>query len=282
MRALPELVTLIKGMIKATRSVGSTLLLLIIVLYVFSIIFLAQLGDELPHLFGTIFLCMFTLFLSGTLLDNITAVSLEIIQKPDGTYHNLTMMFFLLLYILISSFTILNMLIGVLCEVVKIVAKEEGEKAMVIDMRHRLQEVHKTADVDGSGLVSFDEFERMTDYAEAVDGLEAIGVEPKHFGALASVLFDKEEKPGETKAVSFDEFVKSVVKLRPEKTASVMDVATLRYCLRSDIAHLRKEHVRKIEKIAKPQQDLEGSITRMSDTLTGLEAMMDECERLGY
>ena len=64
---------------------------------------------------------MFTLFLSGTLLDNITAVSLEIIQKPDGTYHNLTMMFFLLLYILISSFTILNMLIGVLCEVVKIV-----------------------------------------------------------------------------------------------------------------------------------------------------------------
>ena len=43
-----------------------------------------------------------------------------------------------------------------------------------------------------------------------------------------------------------------------------------------------REHVRKIEKIAKPQQDLEGSITRMSDTLTGLEAMMDECERLGY
>ena len=112
-----------------------------------------------------------------------------------------------------------------------------------------------------------------------MDGLEAIGVEPKHFGALASVLFDKEEKPGETKAVSFDEFVKSVVKLRPEKTASVMDVADLRYCLRMDIQHCRQEHEKRVGHIKQPQHELQKELDRMNATLSELEALMDEYEK---
>merc|ERR1719353_2853563 len=104
MRAGPELVTLIKGMAKAGRSVGSTLLLLIIVLYVFGIIFAGMLGNVPPEecpacrqMFGDITKSMFTLFLAGMLLA-------------------------FLIYVLMSSFTILNMLIGVLCEVVSAVA----------------------------------------------------------------------------------------------------------------------------------------------------------------
>merc|ERR1719473_1448938 len=63
MRSVPELVTLIKGMVAATRSVFSTLVLLVLFMYVFAIIFVGvyncnQPGEcktspDLLHFFGT-------------------------------------------------------------------------------------------------------------------------------------------------------------------------------------------------------------------------------------
>ena len=83
-----------------------------------------------------------------------------------------------------------------------------------------------------------------------------IGVESKHFLALASVLFEDPQQPGTFKDLPFEagegprqagaafepaplsfvplallfreDFVTTLVKLRPEKAASVMDVADLR------------------------------------------------------
>merc|ERR1719375_2761988 len=74
-RSVPELLTLLKGMAAATRSVFSTLALLILLTYVFGIIFKQQsegAGEEVEELFGTILEAMWNLLLSGTLLDNIT------------------------------------------------------------------------------------------------------------------------------------------------------------------------------------------------------------------
>merc|ERR1719393_1037636 len=69
MRSVPELLTLIKGMVAATRSVSSTLVLMLILMYVFGIVF-TQAFKEHPEL-GPIFSCMgmsmLTLFVNGTL-----------------------------------------------------------------------------------------------------------------------------------------------------------------------------------------------------------------------
>merc|ERR1719191_867787 len=75
MRSIPELVTMLKGFAAATRSVGATLAMLIIALYVFSIIFTQQLADNEAMFdeFGTIPRAMWTLLLGGTFLDNLTA-----------------------------------------------------------------------------------------------------------------------------------------------------------------------------------------------------------------
>jgi hypothetical protein len=45
LRAVPELVTMVKGMFAALRSVWSTLILLVIALYVFGLVFKMRLGD---------------------------------------------------------------------------------------------------------------------------------------------------------------------------------------------------------------------------------------------
>ena len=70
---------------------------------------------------------MFTLFLAGTLLDNIYA---RIMDFRDNYYH---MVVAFHLYVLFSSFTILNMLIGVLCEVMGEVAG--GSRAVPLEER---------------------------------------------------------------------------------------------------------------------------------------------------
>ena len=64
-----------------------------------------------------------------------------------------------------------------------------------------------------------------------MDAFRRIGVMKKHFKALACVLFDEEDKPGEVKQIAFEDFVNKIVKLRPDKPASALDIAELRFCL---------------------------------------------------
>merc|ERR1719271_1163174 len=79
MRALPELMTFIKGILTAMRSVGSTLVLLFMLLYCFSVLF-TQLLNKDPNFkenYGDVRMSMITLFLAGTLLDDITDVAMN-------------------------------------------------------------------------------------------------------------------------------------------------------------------------------------------------------------
>merc|ERR1719473_2416768 len=46
MRAVPELMIMVRGMVVATRSVSSTLMLLLLITYVFAIMFKVQIGDH--------------------------------------------------------------------------------------------------------------------------------------------------------------------------------------------------------------------------------------------
>ena len=172
---------------------------------------------------------MFTLFIAGTLLDNVTSLIWEFWED------NPWMLVAMLMFILTASFTILNMLIGVLCEVVTTVKIREQEKTMIRDTQDRLKNIFLLGDIDGSGTISHDEFEAMSEYKEVLDALGEIGIEPKDFCAIAAVLFEDETDPAKSKSLSFPDFVKQVVSLRPEKNASVMDVADLRYGLRADV-----------------------------------------------
>jgi hypothetical protein len=66
---------------------------------------------------------MLALFVGGTLLDDITGFTNMIRTGPLPAF-----LWVWYLYVLISSFTILNMLVGVLCEVVTATAQSEQEK----------------------------------------------------------------------------------------------------------------------------------------------------------
>jgi hypothetical protein len=249
--------------------VFSTLVLLVAALYVFAIVFVLQLGGPTVDWptgnpwFKTIPMAMFTLFLGGSLLDDITDVVVTFCNYQDQCHHPI-MAFVFLVYVLLSAFTIVNMLIGVLCEVVARVGDEEGEKCLVLETKQRLKEVYDTVDPDGTGTIGQEDFLHMSENPVVLSAFGAIGVEPKHLTTLASVLFEDEYTLGKTKELNFEEFCLKVVTIRPEKPASVMDVADVRFVLRSDIRYCTGTHKEQFDKAKAKQAHVKVCLDQVS------------------
>merc|ERR1719487_2062982 len=98
---------------------------------------------------------MLVLFVQGTLLDDLTSVMRRVLD------HSQVMVWVFIFYILAASFTVLNMLIGVLCEIVSATAQAEADEVTIKDVKARLIRVFEEIDTDGSGRISKDEFEKM-------------------------------------------------------------------------------------------------------------------------
>merc|ERR1711939_420550 len=62
-------------------------------------------------------------------------------------------------FILIANLTVLNMLIGILCNVVSNVADEAKEESFQAELHHQIARVARDMDEDGSGTISSEEFE---------------------------------------------------------------------------------------------------------------------------
>merc|ERR1719502_1504041 len=99
MRSFPEIVTLLQGLAAALRNVLSTLIFLLASLWVFAIIFVQQYKDfdgELHDYFSRLGISMVTLFIRGTLCDELASVGY--LLKED----NLLLLFVLFAFVLIS------------------------------------------------------------------------------------------------------------------------------------------------------------------------------------
>lgn len=127
-RMIPELLIMVKAIASAARSVGFTLILLCICLYVFAIAFRAVVDEEsslAEDFFPNVLHSMHTLFVHGTLLDSVSELFTLLRQQSPLAF---VLMYF---FVLVSNVTVMNMLIGVLCEVITAVADAEKEAIQV-------------------------------------------------------------------------------------------------------------------------------------------------------
>jgi hypothetical protein len=135
-RAMPELMILIRGIMIAGRSVGLTLVLLLMIIYLFAIAF-KQLthGSEVGRTyFPNVPKAMQTLLLKGTLPDQGPWV--DAIEQ-DSLFFGLCA----LAYVILTCILLMNMLLGILVEVVKCVSVVEKETLLINHVRDRLESV---------------------------------------------------------------------------------------------------------------------------------------------
>jgi len=219
LRAFPELLILIKGMVASMRSVFTTLLLLVLFLYVFGIAFAQLTSGTKPgrELFSDVSTSMYTLLLYGVLsLDFVGDVASSL---ADVSFL-LAVLFFV--FVLLAALTVMNMLIGVLCEIVSAVAATEKEELLVSYVKGKLEDTLTEIDKDGDGKISKDEFENLLDSKQACMALSDVGVDVVGLVDFADVIFEAEE------SLTLSQFMDVVLQLRSKNTATVKDIIELR------------------------------------------------------
>eukprot|EP00928_Gymnodinium_smaydae_P011597 TRINITY_DN14262_c0_g2_i1.p1 TRINITY_DN14262_c0_g2~~TRINITY_DN14262_c0_g2_i1.p1 ORF type:complete len:608 (-),score=116.40 TRINITY_DN14262_c0_g2_i1:195-2018(-) len=237
LRSMPELMILIKGMVAASRSVFFTMCLLLIVLYVFAIMLRQLSVDTLAgaKYFESITSAMYSLLIHGTFLDNLGPVA----EDMRASSYVCFVAFYT--FVCIAALMVMNMLIGVLCEVVAAVAETEQEEMTVSFVKDRMEKIVKCIDEDGDCFISKAEFIKLLESPEAVLCMNDVGVDPIGLVDFADFIFDGED--GQKVELSFDQFMEVVLQLRGSNTATVKDVMTLQKVVRNEVARLEQSLV---------------------------------------
>jgi len=258
-RAFPELLILVKAMAASARSVLTTLILLVIVLYVYGIAFTQLTRDTRVGLarFSRVSDSMYTLLLWGVLcLDNVEGIAAELSEVA----YALNIVFFS--FILLASLTVMNMLIGVLTEIVGAVAAAEKDAMMLNYVHHKLQDIMLTIDKDGSGSIDEDEFKQLIVNEQACRALNDVGVDVAGLVDFADVIFGRDENSGSDEVKSrnelkFPEFMEIVLQLRGCNTATVKDIIELRKLIKSTAVVLANEGDTDPDTVTRRQQYLQ-------------------------
>jgi len=176
-----------------------------------------QEGQFAEENFPTVLKSMLTLLLHGTLLDSVGEY-MEAIQEAGGTLLGVAF----LVFIFMSSFTVLNLLIGVLCEVINDVTKQEKERSETAFLKDNLFEILKCYDKDEDNHFSKQEFLLLMQNPDFRLVLDRFGTDVGGLQALSNVLYHGKKR------LSFKAFIDVILRLRGGNVATVLDVVELR------------------------------------------------------
>lgn len=243
MRFFPELMTLVKGMARAMESVFFVLLFLIMMTYVGAILFTAQLGipgpDPAPKddaeptaadLFSDMGTSIMTLFTNGVLGDNLADTLFKIKDE------SLIMMWLFAGFMVISGLTLLNMLIGVLCQVIEDTSREEHETQQVASLRACLIKAFNEVDTSHDGEIAEAEWNEIGKSPEVRESLRKLGVPEKDmddrlhqmsvtlFGTQSQRISVIHPEHQVHRGLALNEFCDRIIELRWDTPAAMMDV----------------------------------------------------------
>jgi hypothetical protein len=220
LRSLPELMIMIKGMVKAAATVSYTLGLLLLFTYVFAIAMTQMsIGTEGPYgfrekYFQGVALSMYSLIIYGTFLDSLAEFCDDIRAESTPCLILVTM------FVVLASMTVMNMLIGVLCEVISAVAVEEKENMITEKVHEKFGNIVNELDNNQNGLLTLRELELILYNPEALDVLKGMNVDPED---LIDVADDFLCEKGSAE-LTFDDFFEMILDLRGGLEATLKDV----------------------------------------------------------
>lgn len=219
-RLMPELMILIKGMMVACRSVFFTLVLLLLITYVFSVAFMTfSRGTPLEKgAFQSMGSAVMALIMKGILPDQDQFF--QEVSEQGGWLMGLLV----LLFILFGSLTVMNMLLGVLVEAINTVSTIEREQLEVDFAKKALWELINKgdADEDGDNRISEQEFINVLQKPQAVTALTSLGVDVEAALDYGKLLFEDGEP------LTFGDFMRGILTLRGSNQTTVKDIVDLR------------------------------------------------------
>merc|ERR1719329_917545 len=116
----------------------------------------------------------------------------------------------------------MNMLVGVLCDVVSSVAAETQDAHFNKDVDEKVGKLVRSMDSDGDGVISEQEFCTLMDDQDAIECLDELGVD------IVNLLDFCFAKFYTKKEIPTSDFFFYINQFRASKVATVKDVADLR------------------------------------------------------
>lgn len=228
MRSVPEFGILVKGVWMAMRSVFSTLCLMALIMYVYAIVFTELLhGSEHVGCFSSVFSSMNCLLLQGVFADQA-----QIMQAMLDT--GLVYYLLILTFLVIASMTVLNMLIGVMCELIGSTAECEREALALNKVRENVKAILPDLDSDGDGMISEDEFVKILESEEAVRALSEVDVDVVALVDFSDYIFKGRDQ------LDFTEFMATVARFRGGQSVVLKDLVDVREFLSGEIRNAVK------------------------------------------
>eukprot|EP00931_Biecheleriopsis_adriatica_P046132 TRINITY_DN26478_c0_g2_i1.p1 TRINITY_DN26478_c0_g2~~TRINITY_DN26478_c0_g2_i1.p1 ORF type:complete len:587 (-),score=106.44 TRINITY_DN26478_c0_g2_i1:365-2125(-) len=220
---VPELEVLSKGMAAALRGMLVTLSMLLIIIYIFAI--------------------MFTQLLAGTptgsghfdsILQAMNFMLLQVLCGFDADFFTslaqtgLTYYFLWLVLHLVASLVLMNMLVGILVDMVSEITEGEKDTRAVAELEYEVEQL----DTDGNRVLTRDEVGQIVQNPAVTKKLDELGVDVAAFAEFAEFVFQDQEE------MDTRDFVYMAIQFRGEKNTTVKDVVDLRKFVTMEVNQL--------------------------------------------
>jgi hypothetical protein len=219
---------MIKGLVRSLRAIGSTAVLLSLMVYTWAIFIHMLLKDDdkyneeikkaYDYEFTMILDCVWTLLMAGTLmLDNAAPVMTALIMSPKNSQVLAGIAF--LTYAFLSALLILQ-LIGVLCDVVSGVAQERKDADTIALVRQEM--LADLLKFDGSdGKVSKDEMFQLVEGPKSRALMKKLNINRLFMLQMAALMY-----PNQNSHVPIRTVLDLMVMCKGDNTATVQIIAS--------------------------------------------------------
>jgi len=217
LKNIPELMIMAKGMLAAMRATATILALLAIVIYIFAIAFTQLLaGSEVAvGKFDEVLVSMN--FLLTTVLCGPDADFLTSLLKAGFAHYVL-----FIVYLLVAQLTIMNMLIGILCQIVTDTSQDDKEQQFEEACGNLIRSLAERVDINGSGTIDKAEFEEALTNKEIACSLDDMGVDVVSISDYGGFIFRECEE------LSYSDFYHMVSQFRGGREVTLKDIMDLR------------------------------------------------------
>lgn len=250
MRAFPELVTMIKGLGRAMRAISSSMILVGIMVYTWAILlhmllkeedeFNAEMHAELALDFSTITNCMWCLLLDGTLmLDGTPWVMTALLYSKQANMVFAGVSF--VTFSLLSALLILQMLIGVLCDVVSRVGQEQRDSAAIGLVKQELLADLQMCD-NGDGKITQLELFKVMKNPNSRALLKKLNINRLFLMELQKMMFPQKDSQVAIKAI-----LELMIMCRGDNSATVETLAGGFCFINQEVLDAKKEMMQQIK-----------------------------------
>jgi voltage-gated sodium channel len=224
LKMFKELWLVVNGLMESLKTLGWVSILLLLFLYIMAIFTTMQIGQQHglyddyrrtsggwdhEEYFGDVPRSMYTLFQVLTLENWADGIARHVMSKQPE------MVFFFVIFLMFTSFGIMNLVVGVIVENTLSASRNNEEKIKKMQEKERtrvlqhLRDIFLIADEDGSGTLTLEEFEQALKKPDIENRLKLIELETKNAMELFYIL----DHDG-SKELSVDEFIGGCVRLK--------------------------------------------------------------------